>query len=216
MKQSLRTGWKMLPDGLVCVSALWLLYKGENADSASVDALGVIMFLEFAMWIAGASLVDIASNLERKPSVYLAVFIIAGLALLNWQLFPAVHAAWLGGFGILLPFLWSLLERVRELWTLPDADRIDKVRSRILTFDRLYVGVLMGWCALAAGLINAWQNDGSMAQGFAGRALPWFVLVFFLIATFNIWRVRQARFVAAPKSLLPFIDRGDGNDARSG
>lgn len=195
------------------LTAVALIYAGADADAKKLDALFIVATLEGAMLIASATLMDLASRLKRPPVGWVAVVLVLGLLLMNPYIFALLYATWIeGGLWIFALFAWSIIERFSAMWTLPLAKPIEKIRRRTLTFDRLYVGLVLGLALVAVWLLNALQNDGSAQIDFAELALPWLVLIYFLIASINVWRVQQPQFTAQPRSLLPWIDQGQGSN----
>jgi hypothetical protein len=174
-------------------------------------------YLEFAVFADGATLmmsatlIDVASRLRRRPPGWLAALIAIGILVLYPETFTLLGMAWSLGLWTLLPFAWSIVERLRALWTLPSASKLEKIRRRTLTFDRLYVALIVAFCALGVMLVHAALNDGSFDPALTQRLLPWALLMFYGIATFNAWRVHQPAFARRPRSLLPWIDQGQAN-----
>jgi len=213
MLQHLKTVLRLLPELLLMLTAGALIYAGADADAKRLDALFIVAVLEGGMLMASATLMDLASRLKRPPVGWVAVVLVLGLLLTNPHIFTLLYATWIeGGLWIFVFFAWSIIERFSAMWTLPKAEPIEKIRRRTLTFDRLYVGLAMGLAFVAVWLLNVWQNDGSAQIDFGERALPWLVLVYFLIASINVWRVHQPQFATRPRSLLPWIDQGQASD----
>ena len=213
MDRHLKTALQLLPELLLMLTAGALVYAGANADPSRLDALFIVATLEGAMLMASATLIDIASRIKRPPVGWVAVVLVLGLLLMNPYIFTLLYATWIeGGLWIFVFFAWSIIERFSAMWTLPKAKPIEKIRRRTLIFDRLYVGLVLALALVAVWLLNAWQNDGSAQIDFAERALPWLVLIYFLIASINVWRVQQPHFAARPRSLLPSIDQSQGSD----
>jgi hypothetical protein len=155
------------------------------------------------------TMVDIASRVQKRPPWWLVILIVGGVLLMYPEVIHVLRMAFDAGMWVFLPLAWSLLERVRELWSLPGASKNEKIRRRTLTFDRLWVGILiMGatvFCALGLVLFT---EQGIEALG--EPMLPVIVaLVFYGVAAFNAWRVHQAAFAERPTSLVPWLDRGD-------
>ena len=197
---------KLLPELSVIATLLWFLFWPSNLLKPSHDYLLTTAFLDASTLMISATLVDIASRMKRQYSVWWPLVIAVGVLLLNPYLNFMLQVAWSLDLWIFLPFAWSLLERLGELWTLPSASVLEKLRRRTLTFDRLYSALILGFICVAGGIVNALQNDGSMTQDFSQRALPWVMLAFYCVAAFNVWRVHQLRFAQRPRSLWPWID----------
>ena len=111
----------------------------------------------------------------------------------------------------MLGFVWSLLERIFELWTLPAASILEKLRRRTLSFDRLYTGLVVGGIGVAALVGNDLLYDGNIAMR-SYRGAPSLALLFYGVATFNAWRVHRPAFALRPRSSRPWIDGGQATD----
>jgi|GEM_PF-1320333 len=196
----------LLPELSVVATVVWFLIYTGNTPGSDQDGLLGGAFLDGVMLMFSATLIDIASRLKRQPPWWLMLTIVLGVLLINPFAFVMLKAAASMDLLISLPFAWSLIERFRELWTLPSASILDKLRRRTLTFDRLYCGLVLAILCVIGGVFNALQNDGSMELDLFQRALPWLLLTFYAIAAFNVWRVHRAAFAKRPRSLFPFID----------
>lgn len=198
---------KLAPDCLLCAWALLVIWTPELRAQAYEPMLMIALF-EGTMWLGSCTLVDVATRLSKPPSWWWSP-IVALLALLAFpQILMAVPLIGELGFWVLAPFVWSLIERIGEIWTLPRAARLMRMRRRVLTFDRLYIGLVLGAIALVASGLNAWMNDGSMQIDWEEALLPWLFLGYFAAAGINHWRVHRAGFTLQPRSLLPWIDGG--------
>lgn len=197
---------KFLPELSVVATLLWFLFWPSNLLKPSHEYLLLTAIIDASTLMISATLVDIASRLKRQLPGWWLLAIALGVLLLNPYLIFMLKMAWAMDLWIFLPFVWALLERMRELWTLPSASVIEKLRRRTLTFDRLYTALIMGFFCVAAGIVNALQNQGSMTQDFSQQALPWVMLAFYCVAALNVWRVHQPRFAKCPRSLWPWID----------
>ena len=207
---------KLLPELSACLTLLLLL--GNLGGLLAPDPVMVYAVLgaEGASLMFFCTLVDIASRLQKRPPWWLAILIVGGVLLLYPELVNVLAAAFAEGWWIFLPLAWSLVERIRELWTLPGASKEEKIRRRTLTFDRLWVGLLLGGAALVCGLAVALTSEAGVAA-LAHPALPVGVgLVFYATAAVNAWRVHQPRFTKRPTSLVPWLDRGDGQFGAEG
>lgn len=205
---------KLLPDLLACFGLLWLGTPWARPAESSIDeTLIVVVGAELLTWMLFCSLVDVASRLRRAPPLWLGILIVIGLLLMTPQLPTLLVAAASQGMWVVLPIAWSLLERFRELWTLPAAPALEKWRRRALTFDRMYVGVVLGAAFLVLMLGSAvFGEHGEFDRELGWSVLPWALALFYAIAAFDAWRVHRPAFERAPRSLLPAIDRGGVND----
>lgn len=200
---------KLLPELAVVATVAMFLFAPNYAYRLDPEALGFAALSEGATLMLSATLIDVASRLRYAPPWWLGILIGAGILLMYPNALAMIQTAWVMGMWIFLPFAWSLIERIRALWTLPTASTIEKIRRRTLTFDRLYTALILGGICVAGMIINALQNDGSMEIGLGERALPWLMIVFYTVAVLNVWRVHRSAFAKRPRSLWPWIDQGE-------
>ncbi|MCC5866014.1 MAG: hypothetical protein JJU31_12905 [Wenzhouxiangella sp.] len=207
---------KVLPEfsTLLVLVALWLGAMPAWIDVPVEDAVIWLTAIEAGTLMIMVTLVDIASRLKKPPPWWLGTLMIGGLLLLYPDLIGLGLAAWQLGSWVFLPLLWSLAERFRELWTLPGADRMEKIRRRALSWGRVgsaivvaAVGVLI---LLGHGIVQDSEtfDPDALLQRFA---LPLLAL-YFLINSYDSWRVYRPGFMNKPGSLWPFFD--DGATAR--
>jgi hypothetical protein len=203
---------RLLPEWLALATALalaldllpaWVAASPQEIVHWVVMSEGVtLMFL--------CSLVDVASRLRRAPPWWAGV--LGSIALL--AVYPQVPALVIGalreGLWVALPFAWSVIERLRELWTLPGSSVVEKQRRRALTFGRLYSGLVLAGIFVITSFIEflTIAPDG-VAGGLVEGLGPWFLVVFFGLAAFDAWRVHRPGFAAAPRNLWPRFDGGE-------
>lgn len=202
---------KLIPELLACLNVLlvaspwaagWLGMPGH-------EALVLICMVEFLSWMFMCTLIDIASRLRAPPPWWLGLLIAGGLLLLYPDMLGLLQMAWSMGVWMFAPIAWSLLERLRELWTLPRADRLEKLRRRALTFDRLYTGLVFAGAFTLQMLGSAiFSGTGSFDEQLGQMLLPYALALFFAIAAFDVWRVHRPAFERKPLSLWPRFDGG--------
>lgn len=197
-----------LPELLACFSASWCALAPWGGWSVDIEALSFTLIAELGTLMASATLVDIASRVQKPLSGWLWLLLAIGACLMYPELVPLLLASWSMDWLIFLPFAWSIYERIALLMQLPRATRLQKIRARVLTFDRVYLGVLIGAFAMLGGFIY-WSITEDSSDIFLG-VLPWALSIFFTATALNAWRVYQVRFAKAPRSLLPWMDQGDG------
>jgi len=200
---------KLLPELSVIALALWALTAGWHGKPVDINGLQFVVIADGATLMASGTLIDIASRIKRAPPWWVLPIALIGLLLVYPEVWQLAQAAWQLGFWLFLPFAWSIFERVREIWTLPSAPLLEKVRRRALTFDRLYTGLMIGsgfliiWLALLAADI---VEFGSFSEP---DGLLWPILAFYSINAGNVIRVHRPRFAKQPRSLWPWFDAGD-------
>lgn len=203
---------KLLPELTLVATLAALLLIPTWVTWLDADALEFAIAADVAMTLMSATLVDVASRLRRVPPWWLGLLMAGGILLMSPGAGALILMAWQEGLWIVLPFAWSLVERMRELWTLPAASTLEKLRRRTLTFDRLYTGLVLGGISVAGLVINDLLHDGNVAMSSHQWALPLLALIFYGVAAFNAWRVHQVAFAARPRSLWTWIDGGQATD----
>lgn len=191
---------------------LWLNLLPPWLDLPLEDTVDWLVGIEAATLLFMVALVDVATRLKRPLPWWLGLVLMTGLVLAFPEIIALMVAAWQMGLWVFLPLLWSVLERLRELWTLPKASALEKMRRRALSWGRLSTGVVLFGVCVAVVLIQSVLD----AEHDPGASLVHIVLpllcVFYLIAAFDAWRVHRPAFAARPRSLWPVFD--DGATAR--
>lgn len=200
---------KLLPEATALLMVAWFILRNGSIQQRESDALMLVAMVDGATLMASATLIDLASRLKQAPPWWLAVPIIGAVPILYPDVFWALRTAWRNGMWVFLPLAWPILERIREVWTLPSASDVEKIRRRTLTFDRLYSAIVMGWLIFAGALAASFALDVELSSILHEHNLPWVMLAFYAIAAFNAWRVHRPAFVRRPRSLWPWIDKGD-------
>jgi hypothetical protein len=119
-------------------------------------------------------------------------------------------SSWYQGVWVFLPFVWSMVERFRQLWTLPRASRLEKLRSRALAFDRFQTGLsgyfLMFLILVASSMAS---DDPDFPYRAAAILIPGFLSLFFAIACIDEIRVHSEGFARSPRRLWAKPGRPD-------
>ncbi len=193
---------QLMPELFIVATATLVLIFG-NRPWLHPETLEFAVASDAVTLMLSCTLIDVATRLQRAPPWWLGTFIIVGILLINGEVLSALATSWSVGMWVFLPFAWSILERFRALWTLPSASKLEKIRRRTLTFDRLYTGLMIGWLCVAIFIIHSLLSDNRLETD---RMLPWLCVVFYGVSAFNIWRVHQPAFAKMPRSLFPRID----------
>jgi hypothetical protein len=204
-------GWPAILAALV--PELWLagvalavairpgLVSHELAGSLMFVAVGELMFC-----MAQATLTDVATRLRRRPPLWSIPLILVALGLFYPDTVHFLRVAWALGWPVFLPWAWSIVERGRELWTMPVASRLDKLRRRALVSGRMTL-VLVGGGVATATLVAGYLIDPDGVPGWAvERLAPWGLAAAFLAAAWDVVRVHLPAFARRPRALVPFID----------
>lgn len=198
---------RLLPEIVACATALALalgLLPEGLAGSVRRMLDGIVAFEAVTLMFL-CILVDVATRLRRAPPWWLGLLGCGALLVL----YPEVPGLLIGalheGLWVALPFAWSMIERLRELWTLPGSPRIEKLRRRALIFGRLFSGLVVAGTFVLAWLLESIVSDaGGRVQGLA----PWFVAAYFALAACDAWRVHRPAFAIRPRNLWPWFDGG--------
>ncbi len=198
-----------LPELSMLLSVILFATDGLGLIHVDRGAIMMVLMADAMTMLGFATLIDIATRLRKPLPYWLAVLVGAGALVLNGHIVPAIELTWSQGAWIFVPFAWSVFERIRELWTMPNASRIEKIRRRTLVFDRLYIGVHMIWLSAAIALLVMLFGGSAFELLSDTRSLITVGIVFYAVATLNCVRVHTVRFAERPSSLLPWFDKGD-------
>ncbi len=203
---------KLMPELSMLLSIVLLVINPFGPLTPHPAIIGFALAVEGVSLMFFCTLVDIASRVQMRPPWWVGVLIVGGVLLMYPDLITVLKAAFVEGMWVFLPLLWSLVERIRELWTLPGASKQEKIRRRTLTFDRLWVGFTLVLAATACAIVVVFlHEDGLVAL--LNPIMPVTVaLVYYALAAVNAWRVHQPAFTKRPTSLVPWLDRGDGTN----
>ena len=165
------------------------------------DDLVFALIVEGGFLMMQGTLVDIATRLKKRPPVWLIVIIVAGVLLFGGgHAWDVLKLAWQGGMIVFIPLLISVAERGYLLWHMPDRMRIQKIAARALISNRIVTGLALLGVFVVTMIISMSTNYtsamGAMWPVLGGGAL------YFAIAAYDDWRVRQKKFAQAPRVLF--------------
>jgi hypothetical protein len=202
---------KLLPEVSVLLLVSCLLLAPEWAWMIHPESLMFVAIADGATLMMSATLVDIASRLKKPPPWWLAPLALGGILLAYPDAIEVLKLGWSLGLWVFLPFAWSIIERVREIWTLPLASPLERIRRRVLTFDRLYTGIVLTGLLIALMLVHVLLLGNSIDDLRIDERLPWLLLAFYGVSAANVVRVHRPRFARRPDSLWPRMDGGQGS-----
>jgi len=203
---------KLLPELTVVALVCWLLVWPDAGMWVNPDGLLFAAMADAATLMMSGTLIDIATRLKRAPPWWVAPLAIGGILLLYPESITILKESWNMGMWVFLPFAWSVLERVREIWTLPSASKLERIRRRVLTFDRLYTGLMVAALGLVTMMVMMFVIGIPADVVLNPFSLLWAMLAFYGINAANVIRVHRPSFAKAAKSLWPRIDGGQGTD----
>lgn len=193
---------KLLPEiYLVAIALAYVLIPRLQTPEIQ-GALDAAVFFEFAFCLGQGTLIDIATRLSRSPPRWLAIALAAGFGLFVLayarELLGLVREV---GWVMLLGIVWSGFERLREIWTMPNAPRAEKFRRRALVGGRIELVLAFGvlWVLV---VVATWFDDTNGGFRALDGYLAWFVAVYFSLTALDVWRVHRPAFLVRPRSLL--------------
>ena len=205
----------MLPELAMLATVAVFAVGGLGPFRVHSEVLMLALAADAATLLAFSTLIDLASRLKKALPWWLGLPVGFGILVLDREVVDMLGLAWSQGMAVFLPFAWTLLERVRQLWTLPSAAPIEKIRRRTLTFDRLYVGIVV-MALLVLSIMLTVVTGLAAIEDFSGpTAVTVIGTVFYATAAFNAWRVYRPEFSRRPRSLLPRIDQGQASSLDS-
>ncbi|HET9767797.1 MAG TPA: hypothetical protein VFS60_13160 [Thermoanaerobaculia bacterium] len=197
---------KLLPELSLALAFLAAAVLPERVGPRMRETMYFVVLVEVLFCMGQGTLTDIATRMRKPPPWWLGLLILGGLLLFNGQVIGIsagiVHE---GGWLVALPFLWSLVERGRELWTMPRASRLEKLRRRALVSGRMSLVLIGGGVAVAAAGASYLIDDVDGGFAFVQRYAAWGLAALFGLAAFDVWRVHRPAFAGRPRALFgPF------------
>lgn len=195
----------MLPELSAVITLLWVALGSPWIPQFNPEAVSFMLVAEAGSLLFFCTLIDIATRIERRPPVWLGLLIIGAVVVLNGYMLKVLILAWDQGFWVFLPLLWSVLDRGRALWLLPGASRLEKIRRRTLTFDRLHIGILVSVISLAVALFIIVKPDSDVSLLLNPRLHAALGTIFYATMAFDAWRVYRPQFEPQMRQLLPWV-----------
>jgi len=197
---------KLLPElSMVLAAVAWQLWP-ERVGPQVVAGLTFVGLTEVLFAMAQGTLTDIATRLRRRPPWWLVVLIAGGLGLFYPDTVMVLRHAFREGWMVFLPFAWSLLERLRELWTMPQAPRLEKLRRRALVSGRMSIVLIVSGAALAVAGLTYARDVEPGGFDLLGRTAGWWLAAAFALAAADVVRVHRPAFARRPRALVPGLD----------
>ena len=210
---SLRLVPRFFPDFLTLVASLVILWQAlstDQMDERSRNWMNWVLAGELFTFFFIVALVEVASRRREPPTFWVGLLTIGALLVFCPTVSMLVKWSWYGGVWMFVPFVWSMGERFRQLWTLPRASRLEKLRARALAFDRFQTGLsgyfLMFLFLIASLMVN---DDPDFPYRAAEVVIPGFLALFFAIACIDEIRVHGEGFARSPRRLWAMPGRPD-------
>ncbi|HEV8582101.1 MAG TPA: hypothetical protein VGX68_23780 [Thermoanaerobaculia bacterium] len=210
---ALRLAPRLLPDALAFAASLvivWQALRTGDVDERSMSWVTSVLAGELFTFFFVVALVEVASRRRQPPTLWVGFLIIAALLVFCPTVLMLAKWSWHGGVWVFLPFLWSMVERLRQLWTLPRASLLEKLRTRALAFDRFQTG-LSGYFVMFLVLVASLMvsDDPDFPYRAAELVIPGFLALFFAIACIDEIRVHGEGFARSPRRLWAKPGRPD-------
>lgn len=198
---------KLLPELSLALAFLAAAALPERVGPRMRETMYFVVIVEVLFCTGQGTLTDIATRLRKPPPWWLGLLILGGLLLFNMQVLGLTAGLVReGGWLVALPFLWSLVERGRELWTMPRASRLEKLRRRALVSGRISLVLVGGGVAIAAMAASYLVDDVDGGFPFVERNAGWGLAALFGLAAFDVWRVHRPAFAGRPRALFGAFD----------
>ena len=210
---ALRLAPRLLPDAFALVASLvivWQALRTGDLDERSMSWVTSVLAGELFTFFFVVALVEVASRRRQPPTLWVGLLTIAALLVFCPTVLMLAKWSWHGGVWVFLPFVWSMGERLRQLWTLPRASLLEKLRTRALAFDRFQTG-LSGYFVMFLVLVASLMvsDDPDFPYRAAGLVMPAFLALFFAIACIDEIRVHGEGFARSPRRLWAKPGRPD-------
>lgn len=198
-----------VPDALMALvfvaAALLELFPSIPLPAFLVEARNELVFVllvEGGFLMAQGTLVDIATRLRKRPPVWLAALIVAGVILLSHYTWDVLRMAWERGSLVFVPLLVSIAERGTVLWRMPGRPKTEKIAARALIANRITTGLALFGLVTVAMVIGTVFRDLYDFDMYGGMIVLMAGALYFGIAAFDDWRVRGPKFAERPRVLF--------------
>lgn len=163
----------------------------------AVEQLYLGLMFEGGFLMFQGTLTDIATRLKKRPPIWAVLLI--GVVLLPFSVgtMDVLRVAYQSGAVVLIPLLVSLVDRFMVMWHMPDRTRVEKMAARALIGNRILTGLILGGLLTVVVLADWWPSETVSPFLVAGA-------VYFAIAAYDEWRVRQPRFAEKPRTLFRY------------
>ena len=197
---------KLLPELTLTLAALVLAVSPDRYGPRVRESLTAVVLVEVFFCMGQATLTDVATRLKRSPPWWLGILILGGIVLLNPDIIAITRGIFREGWPVFVPYAWSLVERGRELWTMPRASRLEKMRRRALVSGRIAILLIVAGTAVAVMCVTYVIDSDNGGAAVLDRTAGWWLLVAFALATYDVARVHRPAFAQRPRALFGRFD----------
>lgn len=208
--------WNAVPDAVLAVlfltitwsswyevpiSGVWLGDGSQLLDMNHPMVL-VILVIEVGFLLPQLTLTDVATRIRKRPPWWLIPPLAIGLIVLAPGGMDFVKVLLNNQPLLLVPALWSVFHRARQLWELPGTPALTRMRVRALANGRANVGglLIVVMLALSIAQTSGWEFANTLMQASVHTAL--LAAIYFAATAFDCWRVGGAGFARSRKPLL--------------
>jgi hypothetical protein len=195
-----------LPDALLAVICLIAAVTPHSSGNPAW-LNDVLMELELALVVEAGflmfqgTLIDVATRLSKRPPLWAVMLLGAALVPFSIGTLDVLRLAFQsGGLAVLLPLLISLAGRFMVMWHMPAYTTMQKIAARALISNRILTGFVLAVILTALMITqdrHRWMDGGFSPLLVAGA-------IYFAVAAFDDWRVRQRRFTQRPRVLFRY------------
>ena len=197
---------KLLPELTLTLAALVLAVSPDRYGPRVREGLTAVVLVEIFFCMGQATLTDVATRLKRSPPWWLGLLILGGIVLLNPDIVTITRGLFREGWPVFVPYAWSLVERGRELWTMPRASRLEKLRRRALVSGRMAILLIVAGTAVAVMCVSYVIDSDNGGAAVLEHTAGWWLLVAFALATYDVARVYRPAFARRPRALFGRFD----------
>lgn len=190
------SGWYQVP-----ISGVWLGDGSQLLDMNHPMVL-VILVIEVGFLLPQLTLTDVATRIRKRPPWWLIPPLAIGLIVLAPGGMDFVGVLLNNQPLLLVPALWSVFHRARQLWDLPGTPALTRMRVRALVNGRANVGGLMIIVMLALSIANTSGLEFARALTETTVHTALLATIYFAATAFDSWRVGGAGFARSLKPLL--------------
>ena len=175
----------------------------------NTETLLVIASMEVILIWPQMTLVGIATRVLKRPNPFVIAVVLLLVGWLMGAFSPETwHVSPTHFLAVTLPILLSIWQRVQMLWTLPGKPKLDLFRARAIMAGRFNIAIAVAappfLYELVRGVLEtaAGINRGPMILSVTHPAPYLMVAIYFMLTSFDQWRVGGAAFARRPRAFL--------------
>lgn len=178
--------------------------RGYQPLGLDHPAIIAILVVEAGFLLPQVTLTDVATRLSKRPPWWLVPPLAVGVLLLAPGGLEFARTLLANQSLLLVPALWSVFHRARQLWELPGKPALQRMRVRALSCGRANIGgvAIVALLTFSIARTSGWEP----LQGRLGPDQVTCIVaaLYFLAGAFDAWRVGGAAFARNPRPFLRF------------